>query len=172
MEDRPNGAEPEALRVIAQGRGAQIQETIACPRHRGTLGAFARCTVPYDEKPMLFPFRHARSFLIIALLGTSTYLSAQPGSVGASQPDPIHLWPNPFNDEINIELPVPPSRLITFQLRDLQGNVVQEESLSTMGLMQVNTSAVVPGTYIVYLIAQTPRARPFHQQQVQKFFVQ
>ncbi len=81
MEDRPNGAEPEALRVIAQGRGAQIQETIACPRHRGTLGAFARCTVPYDEKPMLFPFRHARSFLIIALLGTSTYLSAQFDSV-------------------------------------------------------------------------------------------
>jgi hypothetical protein len=121
---------------------------------------------------MLFPFRSVRSFLIIALLGTGTYASAQPGSVGASQPAPIQLWPNPFNDEINIELPAPPSRLITFQLRDLQGNVVQEESLSTIGLMQVNTSTVVPGTYIVYLIAQGPRARPFHQQQVQKFFVQ
>lgn len=111
-----------------------------------------------------------RSFWISTFFSMATMALAQPGPIGASQPSPANVYPNPFTTTLNVMLPDPPARLLTFELRDLQGNVMFSSYLSWQTNMQVDVTDVPAGLYVAYVIG--PRGKLLHQQQVQKLEVQ
>ena len=111
-----------------------------------------------------------RTSLLATLISMSSMALAQPGPIGAGQPAPANVYPNPFTTTLNIMLPDPQSRIVTFELRDLHGNVILSALLWSQSAMQSDVTDVPEGLYVAYVIGQ--RGKLLHQQQVQRLAVQ
>lgn len=112
----------------------------------------------------------ARPLFMILLAAVTTGLSAQVVSSRPAQPTATSVvWPNPFDEVINLHLQNPPCSQVIFQIVNIQGTIVLQQLLSTTGPAAVSTTNIVPGHYTVRVIG---RNQVLVQQQVEKFETQ
>lgn len=64
----------------------------------------------------------------------------------------VSVYPNPANDEVNIQFVASGSEIVTVQLADLQGKVVKEVSLqlnSGLNIVPISTVDIADGLYLI-----------------------